>query len=184
MSAITIELGPRLLALALLWTLIAAWRIWQQRTPIPPQPHQPQPPATPGCGSDRRGGPGRRLAEQIRWSRVTAVDPVTQIIELVAERFGVSPAAILSPSRAQPTALARQIAMRLARELTDLSYTQLGARFHRDHSTVIHAVKATEGMLLDDLREAIGEALHQPAAAGSAKRQPPRNQRERDTASH
>jgi len=36
--------------------------------------------------------------------------------------------------------------MRLLRELTDLSYPQIAARFDRDHSTVMHAVRATDGM--------------------------------------
>jgi chromosomal replication initiator protein len=38
----------------------------------------------------------------------------------------------------------RQVAMSLARELTKLSLPAIGRLFNRDHSTVIHAIKAVE----------------------------------------
>ena len=50
--------------------------------------------------------------------------------------------------------------MFLAREMTDLSLTQLGAAFQRDHSTILHACdKVSEdpamASILEDLRHAI-----------------------------
>jgi chromosomal replication initiator protein len=62
------------------------------------------------------------------------------IIEQVAEHFHLEKGDLLSRSRKQTVAQARQIAMYLCRELTDESYDHIGSRFGgRDHSTVIHA---------------------------------------------
>jgi len=59
-----------------------------------------------------------------------------------AEAFGVSPAALLAQDRRPRTALARQVAMYLVRELTDESLPSIGAGFGgRNHSTVLHAVR-------------------------------------------
>jgi chromosomal replication initiator protein len=67
---------------------------------------------------------------------------VERVQELVAERLGLTRAQILSSSRAAPIARARQLAMYLTRELTDLSLPAIAAAFdRRDHTTVIHAVK-------------------------------------------
>jgi len=59
-----------------------------------------------------------------------------------AEAFGVSPAALLAQDRRPRTALARQVAMYLVRELTDESLPSIGAGFGgRNHSTVLHALR-------------------------------------------
>ena len=42
---------------------------------------------------------------------------------------------------------ARQMAMRIVRETTSLSLHDIGTLFNRDHSTIIHAIKATENLL-------------------------------------
>ena len=46
--------------------------------------------------------------------------------------------------------LARQVAMYLCRELTDLSLPQIGNLFERDHSTVLHAVDKVKGLIQTD----------------------------------
>jgi chromosomal replication initiator protein len=57
-----------------------------------------------------------------------------------AEEFGVPAAALLAQDRRPGVAFARQVAMYLARELTDESLPAIGARFGgRNHSTVLHA---------------------------------------------
>ncbi|MBA2725079.1 MAG: chromosomal replication initiator protein DnaA, partial [Actinobacteria bacterium] len=62
------------------------------------------------------------------------------IVAVAAEYFDVTPEEICSPSRSRPLVTARQMAMYLCRELTDLSLPKIGERFGgRDHSTVIYA---------------------------------------------
>jgi chromosomal replication initiator protein len=64
------------------------------------------------------------------------------IIGTAAKYFDVSSDDIVSASRSRPLVNARQMAMYLCRELTDLSLPGIGSRFGgRDHSTVIHATK-------------------------------------------
>jgi chromosomal replication initiator protein len=73
------------------------------------------------------------------------------IIEKVAEYFHLEKGDLLSRSRKQSVAQARQIAMYLCRELTEESYAHIGSRFGgRDHSTVIHAYRKIEEELGSD----------------------------------
>jgi len=73
------------------------------------------------------------------------------IIEQVADYFHLEKGDLLSRSRKQSVAQARQIAMYLCRELTDDSYAHIGSRFGgRDHSTVIHAYRKIEDALDSD----------------------------------
>jgi chromosomal replication initiator protein len=76
--------------------------------------------------------------------------PVTPdlAISVAAEYFGLSADDIRSPSRSRPLVTARQMAMYLVRELTDLSLPEIGKRFgNRDHSTVIHATNKVRSQL-------------------------------------
>ena len=62
------------------------------------------------------------------------------VISVAADYFGVTPDEIRSSSRSRDLVTARQMAMYLCRELTDLSLPKIGERFGgRDHSTVIYA---------------------------------------------
>jgi chromosomal replication initiator protein len=62
------------------------------------------------------------------------------VIAVAAEYFDVTPDEICSTNRSRPLVNARQMAMYLCRELTDLSLPKIGERFGgRDHSTVVHA---------------------------------------------
>ena len=62
------------------------------------------------------------------------------VMSVAAEYFDISSEDIRSANRSRPLVTARQTAMYLCRELTDLSLPQIGIRFGgRDHSTVIHA---------------------------------------------
>jgi chromosomal replication initiator protein len=74
-----------------------------------------------------------------------------EIQQAVAQRLGITLDAMLSPSRAAPTARARQIAMYLTRELTDLSLPAIAAVFNRrDHTTVMHAIRKVDHRALED----------------------------------
>jgi chromosomal replication initiator protein len=74
-----------------------------------------------------------------------------QIQEAVAVKLGLSVETILSPSRSAPVARARQLAMFLTRELTDLSLPAIAQAFNRrDHTTVLHAIRRVERGALED----------------------------------
>ena len=80
-----------------------------------------------------------------------AVPEPHQVQEAVAARVGLSVDDILSPSRSAPVARARQLAMYLTRELTDLSLPAIAHAFNRrDHTTVIHAIRKVEQGALRD----------------------------------
>jgi chromosomal replication initiator protein len=58
-----------------------------------------------------------------------------------AEAYGLSRERLLARDRSPHVALARQVAMYLARELTDESLPAIGRGFARNHATVLHAHK-------------------------------------------
>ena len=65
---------------------------------------------------------------------------VQLIMDEVASYFSLSVEELCSPSRSRQLVTARQIAMYLTRELTDLSLPRIGKAFGgRDHTTVMHA---------------------------------------------
>jgi chromosomal replication initiator protein len=64
------------------------------------------------------------------------------ILDQTASKFGFSVEEITGRSRRRPLVTARQVAMYVMRELTDLSYPGIAREFGgRDHTTVIHAVE-------------------------------------------
>ena len=70
----------------------------------------------------------------------TAEITATQIIGQTAAYFGLSIDDLCGSSRSRVLVTARQIAMYLCRELTDLSLPKIGQAFGgRDHTTVMHA---------------------------------------------
>lgn len=74
-----------------------------------------------------------------------------QVQEAVAGRLGVTVDAILSPTRTAPVVRARQLAMYLSRQLTDLSLPAIAEAFNRrDHTTVMHAIRKVERRVLED----------------------------------
>jgi chromosomal replication initiator protein len=90
--------------------------------------------------------PTPELAMQVlgRLYRRGAAQPcsVKRIQEATAEEFGISPEALLARDRTPAVAFARQVAMYLARELTDQGLPALGREFGgRNHTTVLHAWK-------------------------------------------
>ena len=69
------------------------------------------------------------------------ISPLT-IITATANYYKISPDDITGSGRQQAVALARQIAMHICRELTDMSLPKIGTHFgNRDHTTVMYATK-------------------------------------------
>jgi chromosomal replication initiator protein len=70
---------------------------------------------------------------------------LSDIQTAACQLFGLSPDELLSPSRAARVTWPRQVAMYLARELTDESLPAIGRHFGgRDHTTVLHALRRTQ----------------------------------------
>ncbi|GAA4124367.1 hypothetical protein GCM10022215_32040 [Nocardioides fonticola] len=70
------------------------------------------------------------------------------IIAQTAAYFGLSIEELTGPSRGRHLVMARQIAMYLCRELTDLSLPKIGAQFgNRDHTTVMYADRKINQLL-------------------------------------
>jgi chromosomal replication initiator protein len=80
----------------------------------------------------------------------TAPKPRTdeQLLIEISDHLGFDVEAMKGKSRQRPLVLARQTAMYVFRELTDLSYPAIARLFGgRDHTTVIHAVDKTKRMM-------------------------------------
>ena len=80
----------------------------------------------------------------------TAVKPRTdeQLLAEIADHLGFDVEALHGKNRQRPLVQARQTAMYVFRELTDLSYPAIARLFGgRDHTTVIHAVDKTQRMM-------------------------------------
>jgi chromosomal replication initiator protein len=76
---------------------------------------------------------------------------VREIQERTCEAFGLSMDQLLSTSRAAPVAWPRQVAMYLARELTDQTLPAIGRAFGgRNHTTVMHACRRTAERIATD----------------------------------
>jgi chromosomal replication initiator protein len=76
---------------------------------------------------------------------------IERIQELVCERFGVTLAELTGDRRSQNIVYPRQVAMYLARELTDSSLPKIGKEFGgRDHTTVIHATSKIARLIRED----------------------------------
>lgn len=87
---------------------------------------------------------------------------LASITNAVAKYFRLKSSELRSGSRKQSIVRARSLAMYLARRLTSKSMHQIGAFFGgRDHTTVLHAIRKTEGLIEDDtdLRRAADDVL-------------------------
>jgi chromosomal replication initiator protein len=76
---------------------------------------------------------------------------VDDIQRAVAEHYGLKKDDLLSERRTRSVARPRQAAMYLAKQLTTRSYPDIGRRFGgRDHTTVLHAVRRIEALMVED----------------------------------
>ena len=88
------------------------------------------------------------LKDMLRsYDRRTTID---EIQKKVAEYFNISVKEMQSSRRARTVARPRQIAMYLAKLLTLRSLPEIGRKFDRDHTTVMHAVRKVEELVKED----------------------------------
>lgn len=85
-----------------------------------------------------------------RYERPRERISIAQIISAVAEAFNMEPDEITGKKRAARINHARQIAMFLAREMTEASLPQIGDVFGRSHTTVLHGCNKIEEELEAD----------------------------------
>ena len=93
----------------------------------------------------------RRALERSTDERAAAAKAASpsleQIQKAVCEVSGLSREELLSSRRSNRVSHARQLAMYLARELTPMSLSEIARAFDRDHTTVIHALRAVDSRL-------------------------------------
>jgi chromosomal replication initiator protein len=108
------------------------------------------------------------IAEVVPRARSARATSVEEIQQQVAEHFAISRAELVGSSRAATPLRARQVAIYLTRELTDLSLPQIGRLYGgRDHSTILNALRRLEAGMAEDpeLSQRIEElrtAIHSP----------------------
>jgi len=84
-------------------------------------------------------------------SKETKIISIDHIQKTVADYFDIKPSDLKTKRRNKQLAYPRQVAMYLARELTNMTLPDIGASFGgRDHSTVIHAYEKIEKELKSD----------------------------------
>jgi chromosomal replication initiator protein len=77
--------------------------------------------------------------------------PAIEIQEQIALAFGISRAELTGPGRAATPLRARQIAILLTREMTELSLPEIGRLYgNRDHSTILNSLRRAESAMSAD----------------------------------
>ncbi len=87
------------------------------------------------------------IAKQILGDTIRNVNqPITikKVLEQVSHEFETTVPLLTSQTRKKHVAEPRQVAMYIARQLTDNSLHTIGLAFGRDYSTVIHSIKKVE----------------------------------------
>jgi chromosomal replication initiator protein len=103
---------------------------------------------------------------------LTGGDPIEAIQLTVSQHFGISQEELCSSSRRVRVAWPRQLAMYLARELTQESLPTIGRQFGgRDHTTVLHACRRAHARIDHD-----GEAQRAVENLRAALCSPPADQ--------
>lgn len=76
---------------------------------------------------------------------------INNIIDKVAKSFGVSPEDIRSEKKKAEISNARQAAMYIMREVTNLTFEEIGSQFGgKKHSTVIYSIESCESKMEDN----------------------------------
>jgi chromosomal replication initiator protein len=76
---------------------------------------------------------------------------VSQIQKTISDYYNIKFNSLLSKKRTKDIVLARQVAIYLSRELTDLSLTSIGEAFGgKDHTTIIHSYNKIKNNIKKD----------------------------------
>jgi len=76
---------------------------------------------------------------------------INQIQKMVSDYYNIKVNSLLSKKRTKDVVLARQVAIYLSRELTDLSLISIGDSFgRRDHTTIIHSYNKIKNKIKKD----------------------------------
>lgn len=100
---------------------------------------------------------------------------IREIQSAVATHYGISAAQLRSSARRRRVSHPRQMAMYLARDLTDRTLAEIGRMFGgRNHTTVLFAVRAVRDRLDEDLwlhveRQSVLHWLRQARAENASK---------------
>jgi len=93
----------------------------------------------------------RHVLRRLGQDTSTPTCGISEILDAAAQEFGVERQALLARDRRPPVATARQVAMYLARELTDHSLPEIGRGIGgRNHTTVLHAVNRISATVRSD----------------------------------
>lgn len=93
------------------------------------------------------------LAKEIILGLASEPKPITvdEIKEKVGTYYNIKPEVMISKSRKQNIAMARQMAIYISRKYTNLSLKEIGTEFGgRDHSTVLHSCRAIQDYIDTD----------------------------------
>jgi chromosomal replication initiator protein len=109
----------------------------------------------------------RHVLRRLGAAQVQPACSISEIVDAAAREFGVQRESLLARDRRPDVAAARQVAMFLARELTDHSLPEIGRGIGgRNHATVLHAVNRVSAALgndpavrsaVDNLRKRLGQ---------------------------
>jgi chromosomal replication initiator protein len=100
----------------------------------------------------------RHVLKRLGETDAGATTGIPEIVDAAAQEFGVTRNSLLARNRHPGVSTARQVAMYLARELTDHSYPEIGRGIgNRNHTTVLHAVNRVSSTLRrdQDLQQAV-----------------------------
>lgn len=88
-----------------------------------------------------------RAIKDMYKGKVSSLPTPSLIISEVCSFYSIEENVLRGTLKDKATAEARQIAMYLIREMTNLSYPDIGREFGKDHTTVIHAQKKVKSAL-------------------------------------
>lgn len=95
------------------------------------------------------------VAPPVDTAQGTPQPTIRRILTATSRHFGLVPDDLIGTSRRRTIAVARGIAMHLARQLCGESLAGIGRRFSgRDHTTVMHAIRVTQERIERDPRVA------------------------------